>query len=265
MSNKSGTQPLLKSFFLFVRTQFNVNIKIICTDNGSEFLSMKDFFLNNRVEFQRSCMYTPQQNGVVERKHRHILNIARALRFQYNLPLSFWGECVLTAVYLINRLPTPLLNQKSLFELLYNKLPTYFHLRVFGCLCYATIVHPHNKFDSCAHHCVFLGYPTGKKGYKLYDLDSHHFLVSRDVTFHETNFPYAAKHSLPLKHPVLPLPFDPPHPDPFPISSHSDPLSLSEPNTRAYTPHPHESSSFDLTPSSPSSPAPAPVPTQQFT
>jgi hypothetical protein len=89
MSSKSDTQPLLKSFFLFVRTQFNVNIKIIRTDNGSEFLSMKDFFLNNGVEFQRSCVYTPQQNGVVERKHRYILNIARALRFQSNLPLFF--------------------------------------------------------------------------------------------------------------------------------------------------------------------------------
>ena len=89
MSSKSDTQPLLKSFFRFVRTQFNVNIKIIRTDNGSEFLSMKDFFLNNGVEFQRSCVYTPQQNGVVERKHRYILNIARALRFQSNLPLFF--------------------------------------------------------------------------------------------------------------------------------------------------------------------------------
>ena len=128
MSSKSDTQPLLKSFFLFVRTKFNVNIKIIRTDNGSEFLSMKDFFLNNGVEFQRSCVYTPQQNGVVERKHRYILNIARALRFQSNLPLFFLGECVLTAVYLINILPTPLLNQKSPFELLYNKPPIYSHL-----------------------------------------------------------------------------------------------------------------------------------------
>lgn len=151
---------------------------------------MRDFFLNTGVEFQRSCVSTPQQNGVVERKHRHILNIARALCFQSYIPLSFWGECVLTAIYLINRLPTPLLANKSLFELLYQKLPPLAHLRVFGCLCYAVVVHPAHKFASRARHCVFLGYPTGHKGYKLYDLDSKKFLVSQDVKFFETIFPY---------------------------------------------------------------------------
>ena len=186
MTHKSETQSLMKSFVTFVRSQFSTTIKAIRSDNGAEFLSLREFFLDNGVEFQRSCVYTPQQNGVVERKHRHILIVARALLFQANLPLSFWGECVLTAVYLINRLPTPLLSNQSPYERLYSRSPKLDHLRVFGCLCYATVVQPLQKFDSRAHRCIFVGYPTGQKGYKLYDLRTKQFLVSRDVKFHET-------------------------------------------------------------------------------
>ena len=105
---------------------------------------------------------------MVDRKHYHILNIARAILFQSNLPLYFWGECVCTVVYIINRLPTPLLSNKSPFELLHNRSPTLSHLCVFGCLSYATVVHPSHKFDSRTHRCVFIAFPTSQKGYKLY-------------------------------------------------------------------------------------------------
>jgi len=123
MQHKSETQNLLKSFIVFAQTQFHANIKTIRVDNGSEFFSMREFFQNHGIAYQRTCVYTPQQNGVVERKHRHILTVARASLFQSHLPFIFWGDCVLTAVYLINRLPSPLLSNKSPFEFLYNRPP----------------------------------------------------------------------------------------------------------------------------------------------
>ncbi|KAG5547669.1 hypothetical protein RHGRI_013386 [Rhododendron griersonianum] len=215
MSHKSDASSLLKSFFTFVHNQFNAHIKIFRSDNGSEFLSLQSFFITKGVEFQTSCVSTPQQNGVVERKHGHILRVARALLFQSNMPIHFWGECVTTAVYLINRLPTRLLSNITPFERLYGHPPTYDHLRVFGSLCYATIVKPVSKFAPCARRCVFLGYPTCQKGYKLLDLDSHKFLVSRDVCFHEHIFPY--KGTSPDFHPV-------PAPAPTPDLNYTTPL-----------------------------------------
>ncbi|KAL0431466.1 UNVERIFIED_CONTAM: Retrovirus-related Pol polyprotein from transposon TNT 1-94 [Sesamum radiatum] len=77
-----------------------------------------------------TCSYTPQQIGIVERKHKHLLEVARALLFQSSLPTKFWGESVLTATYIINRLPSPLLNWKSPFEMLYHKPPTYSQLKI---------------------------------------------------------------------------------------------------------------------------------------
>ena len=161
-------------------------MKIVRSDNGTEFMCLKKYFAEHGILHQTSCVGTPQQNGRVERKHRHILNVVRALRFQAHLPIEFWGECVLIARYFINKTPSVFLDGKTPYEILYGQAPSYKHIRTFGCLCYA---HDQNqdkeKFGSRSRKCIFVGYPFGKKGWRLYDLENEKYFVSRDVIFVE--------------------------------------------------------------------------------
>jgi transposase InsO family protein len=90
MKHKSQTHSILQHFFCMVSTQFQHKIKSLRSDNGAEF-QMHDFFATQGTIHQLSCAETPQQNSVVERKHQHLLNVARALRFQAHLPLEFLG------------------------------------------------------------------------------------------------------------------------------------------------------------------------------
>lgn len=149
LHDKHEACSTLIKFITMVQTQFNFMVKRVQTDNGTEFLSssLRSFCDNRGILQQRSCAYTPQQNGRVERRHRHILNVARALRFDGHLPINLWGECILTATHLINRTPTPLLKGKCPYEVLYDTPPSYDHIHVLGCLCYATVLpKPSDKF-----------------------------------------------------------------------------------------------------------------------
>ncbi|XP_074293232.1 uncharacterized protein LOC141620199 [Silene latifolia] len=200
INDKSEVPSCMKNFCAMVRTQFSKEIKIIRSDNGTEFVnsSLRDFYSNYGILLHTSCVDTPQQNGRVERKHRNILEVARALRFQASLPITYWGECVQTAVFLINRTPTALLNGKSPYSILFGSDPNLDVLRTFGCLCY---VHYRprvkDKFGPRSRRCVFLGYHAGKKGWKVMDLEQKTVTVSRDVRFMEDVFPFASSVSPP--------------------------------------------------------------------
>ncbi|GAA0162902.1 hypothetical protein LIER_18896 [Lithospermum erythrorhizon] len=145
--------------------------------------NFQDFLRFKVLVHEKSCAYTPQQNGIVER--------TRALMFQYHLPKSFWGDAVLTSTYLINRLPSHILDWKSPYEMLNKEAPDISHLRVFGCLVFFTNIVPHKeKFAPRAFPAIFLGYPPSQKAYKLFDIVNHKVIISRDVVFYEHLFPY---------------------------------------------------------------------------
>ena len=141
------------------------------------------FFRTHGVVSLHSCVETPQQNFVVEWKHQHILNVAPALFFQSKLPLAYWTDCIVTTVYLINRSPSPLLSNKTHFELIWHKKPSYSHIKAFGLSLTRT------QFSTYIVPCVFLGYRPCYKGYKLLDLSTNTVFISRDVIFHESIFP----------------------------------------------------------------------------
>lgn len=190
LKQKSDVQQVFPDFCTMIATQFNVKIKCVRSDNAHE-LQFTEFYQKHGIIFQKSCVDRPQQNSVVERKHQHLLNVSRALLFQSNVPLAYWSDCILTATYLINRTPSFNLKDKTPFEILMSKPPVYDHLKVFGCLAYvSTLPKTRHKFSPRASPCVFLGYPAGYKGYKLLDLITNKILISRDVIFYESVFPF---------------------------------------------------------------------------
>ena len=135
------------------------------------------------------------------------MEVARALLFEAHLSLSFWDKCIIITAYLINHLPSPVLSGKTPHEVLLKSPPDYISpICVFDCLCYAHN-HTHNyyKFAPRATRCIFVGYPFGQKGYKVYDLKTHQIFISCDVKFYEIIFPFKDKPNL-HSGPVVPLP-----------------------------------------------------------
>lgn len=135
LKTKYAVITILPHYYNFILTQYKTKIKAVRFNNAAK-LSFQEFFASTGIMSFHSCTETPHQNCVAKRKHQHLLNVARALLFQSNIPLSHWGDCILTAVFLINRTATPVLSNKTPFEVLHGRKPHYNHLKAFGYLCY---------------------------------------------------------------------------------------------------------------------------------
>ncbi|GAA0176327.1 hypothetical protein LIER_29336 [Lithospermum erythrorhizon] len=133
--------------------------KIIClrTDNGGEYTSneFNNYLKECNIRRQLTCANTPQQNGVAERKNRHLAKTCRSLLHAKNVNSRFWAECMSTVVYITNRLPQPRLGFVSPFEKLKNVKPTVNYFRVFGCVYYVFIVDEHRSKTYVSRNVVF--------------------------------------------------------------------------------------------------------------
>jgi transposase InsO family protein len=128
--NKSDLFSTFVLFYSFVVNQFTSTIKTLQTDGGEEYTStrLKNFLLDRGISHHLSCPYTPEQNGVAERKHRHIIETTITLLQTSKLPSQFWSYACQTATYLINRMPTTVLHHSSPFEMLFGSSPSLNHL-----------------------------------------------------------------------------------------------------------------------------------------
>lgn len=119
----------------------------------------------------------------------------RTLLAHASMPPSFWHHALQMATYLLNVLPSKVLKYKSPTQVLFQRTPSFSHLRVFGCLCYplfpSTTI---NKLQARSKPYIFLGYPSNHRGYRCYDLSSQKIIISRHVIFNENQFPFSTLH-----------------------------------------------------------------------
>ncbi|KAL0451427.1 UNVERIFIED_CONTAM: Retrovirus-related Pol polyprotein from transposon RE2 [Sesamum latifolium] len=174
---------------LFV-PQFSVNL--LSDQDSKDSLVMGVLF--KRLYIHKQDYSVSAESAISSLVSSHSVSSSASIdcKFSASLPIQFWDDAILTATYLINRTPTKVLGWKTPYEKLYGKIPHYNHLRTFGSLCYATDISPHkSKFQNRALRCVLTGYAMHKKAYKLFDLDNHHVIFSRDVQFYEGTFPFS--------------------------------------------------------------------------
>ena len=173
----------------YVQTKFNKTPKVVRSDRGGEYTGhdLTRFFRSEGIQVEHSVPYTPQQNGIAERKNRYLVEMTRSMLFDSKLPNKYWGEAVMTANHLQNMLPAAG-DDKTPYEKWTGRMPDPSYLRRFGCLAYVAVpTEKRQKLDSKARKLIFVGYEEGTKGYRLLNTESDKIYISRDVIFLEGN------------------------------------------------------------------------------
>jgi transposase InsO family protein len=190
LQHKSKTQETLKCFLRRAQNEFELKLKKIRSDSGFEFknLHVEEYLEVEGIKHEFSVLYTPQQNGVEERKNRTLIDMARTMLGEYKTPGRFWLEAVNTACHAINHLYIDHLLKKTAYELLTGNKPNVSYFRVFGSKGYILVKKGrHSKFAPKAVEGFLLGYDTNTKAYRVFNKSLRLVVVSSDVVFDDTN------------------------------------------------------------------------------
>ncbi|GJU58742.1 retrovirus-related pol polyprotein from transposon TNT 1-94 [Tanacetum coccineum] len=188
LRSKDETPEFVTNFLKQIQVGLNKTVRFIRTDNETEFVNqvMFEYYEGVGIFHQKSIPRTPQQNGVVERRNRTLVEAARTMMIFSKAPMFLWAEAVATACYTQNRSLIHTRHNKTPYELVHDKKPDLTFFRVFGALCYPTNDSEDlGKFQAKADHGFFVGYAPSRKGYRIYNKRTRRLMETIHVTFDE--------------------------------------------------------------------------------
>ncbi|GJS04798.1 ribonuclease H-like domain-containing protein [Tanacetum coccineum] len=188
LASKDETSSIIQSFIRQIENQLNHRVKIIRSDNGTEFKNrnMLEFCGNKGIKQEYSSARTPQQNGVAKRMNRTLIKAARTMLAESLLPTTFWAEAVSTACYIFNKVRVTKPQNKTPYELLFGHKPIISYIKPFGC--HVTILDTFSmlgKFDGKFDEGFLVSYSLNSKAYRVYNLVTKRVEVNLHVNFLE--------------------------------------------------------------------------------
>nr|GEZ35957.1 retrovirus-related Pol polyprotein from transposon TNT 1-94 [Tanacetum cinerariifolium] len=197
LRTKDETLEVFLKFLKNTQHALNATIRMVRTDNGTEFVNktLTDLFESVVITHQTSVPRSPQQNGVVKRRNQTLMEAARIMLIFTKAPLFLWAEVVATACYTLNRSLIHTLHGKTYYELLKGKKPDLKYFRVFGSLCYPTNDYDDvGKLKAKANIGIFVSYAPTKKAYRVYNKRTRKIQETVHVTFDELSGGMTSKH-----------------------------------------------------------------------
>ncbi|KAK1670210.1 hypothetical protein QYE76_058369 [Lolium multiflorum] len=188
LHSKDEAFRFFKKIKALAETDRGVKLRAFRTDRGGEFNSLEftTFCEEAGIRRNTTAPYSPQQNGVVERRNQTVVEMARSLMKSMSVPATFWAEAVKTAVHILNRSPTRSLKGMTPYEAWRGKKPRVEYFRTFGCTTHFKLVGPGiTKLSDRARAGVFVGYEEGSKAYRVFDPVGNRVHITRDVVFEE--------------------------------------------------------------------------------